>query len=90
VSVLFADGRVIDAILVLVALEALALLLHHRLTGRGPAPASVLPMLLAGAGLMAALRAALSGAWPGWIALGLLVALGAHLADLAGRWRTGR
>lgn len=43
--------------------------------------------LAAGAFLLLALRAALAGAGPVWIAASLLGALVAHLADLALRWR---
>ena len=47
----------------------------------------LLVTLLAGVGLLAAVRLALAGAaWP-WLALALLAALAAHLRDIAGRWR---
>ena len=84
---LFASGRIIDAILVLVALEAVALLLLRRRRGRGPAPASLLANLAAGAALMLALRTALTGAgWP-LTALCLLGALAAHAAEMWLRFR---
>ena len=51
---LFASGRIVDAILVLVALEAAALLLWRRRTGRGPAPVPLLCNLASGAALMLA------------------------------------
>jgi hypothetical protein len=82
-----ASGRAVDAILLLVLLEAGALAVYHRLTGRGPAAALVLPALLAGAALLLALRLALADAAPLWLALSLLAALFAHLFDLASRWR---
>ena len=76
---LFASGRIVDAILLLTAAEALMLLWRGR--------ADLFATLLAGFALLAALRLALAGAaWP-WLALALLVALAAHLADLARRWR---
>ena len=81
----FASGRIVDAILGLVAVEAVALLVLRRWTGRGPAPIALLSNLASGAALMLALRAALvQAAWPvvaGW----MLAALGAHLGDLLPR-----
>ncbi len=85
-SALFASGRVVDAILLVVLAEAVALALLHRATGRGPPPAALLPNLAAGACLLLALRGALRGAaWP-FLALCLLGSLVAHLADLRVRW----
>lgn len=84
---LFASGRVIDAILVLVALEAVALLAWRARTGRGPAPRPLLCNLASGAALMLAVRASLTGAaWP-VVAACLLGALGAHAGELALRIR---
>lgn len=84
---LFASGRIVDLILAAVALEAVLLLAYRRRTGRGIRPVGLLATLSAGAALLLALRAALIGAWWGWIALALSVALLAHLVDLAARWR---
>ena len=84
---LVASGRLVDAILVLVALEALLLALWHRRTGRGVPFVDLAPNLAAGAFLLLTARAALVDAhWP-WIAASLLLALLAHLLDLARRWR---
>jgi hypothetical protein len=83
---LFASGLVIDAILVLVALEALALIGLHRFTGRGPQPADLLGNLLSGAMLMLALRTALVGGWWGWVAICLAGSLAAHMVDLSIRF----
>lgn len=84
---LFADGHAIDAILVFVGIEAVALTLIHRRTARGIAPADLLPNLVSGTGLLLALRAALVDApWP-WIAASLLLGLVGHIADLASRRR---
>ncbi len=83
---LFQSGRIVDFILLLMALE-LAGLVAWRATGR-PAPGTpeVLSYLLSGAALLLALRIALTdGAWP-FIALALLLAFAAHLFELYRRW----
>ncbi|QIJ77409.1 hypothetical protein GU700_24200 [Methylobacterium sp. NI91] len=86
---LFVSGRIVDGILVLVALESLVLLGVRARWGRGPAPMALLSNLASGAALMLALRAALTGAaWPA-IAAWLFVALAAHLAELVIRFREG-
>ncbi|MEH3061342.1 MAG: hypothetical protein PGN33_00760 [Methylobacterium radiotolerans] len=81
----FASGRIVDGILLLVALEALALAWLAR-RGGPPLP-SLLANLASGAALMLALRAALVGA--GWVAVAgwMLAGLVAHLADLGLRVR---
>lgn len=85
---LFASGRIVDAILALVALEALLLVAYLRRTADGPAPLAVLGNLAAGFCLLLALRAAIGGfGWP-WMALALLAAGIAHLADLRVRLRS--
>ena len=77
---LFASGRIIDAILVLVVAEAGLIALRPGLFGpRAP----LLAGLAAGAGLMLAVRAALAGAPWFWIAAALGAALAAHLGELA-------
>lgn len=83
---LFDSGRVIDLIVALMVIEALALTALHHLTGRGIAPARLWPNLLAGAFLMLALRAALTGASATAIGSWLVLGLVGHLADLALRW----
>ena len=86
----FSSGRIVDAILVLVALEALALLALRWRTGRGPAPVALLCNLASGAALMLAVRAALIAAgWP-VVAFWMLVSLVAHLGDLVPRLRDRR
>lgn len=84
---LFTSGRLVDLILILVVLEAAALLVYWRRTGRGVAPSDLLPNLCAGAFLLLALRVMLTGG--GWMqACGCLAAAGlAHLVDLYRRWR---
>ncbi|TCT18224.1 hypothetical protein [Thiobaca trueperi] len=83
----FASGRVIDVILVMMLIEGLALTLYHRRTGKGIPPAGLAGFLLSGFVLLLTLRAALTGAWWGWICLGLTASLFTHLADLWLRWR---
>jgi len=84
---MFANGRIIDAILLLMVAEAAVLGLYNRRTGRGLPARQVVTVLMAGGLLMLALRAALTGA--AWSSVALFLGLGliAHLADLAGRWR---
>jgi hypothetical protein len=84
---LFASGRIVDLILALVVLEAIAIAVWHRRSGRGPTLSALLPNLCAGAALLLAVRAALVGAWWGWIAAPLLAALLAHVLDLRSRTR---
>lgn len=85
---LLASGRLVDLILVLMAVEAIALLVLWRRQARGVPPAQLLANLAAGGSLLLALRAALTGAhWP-WLGLWLTAALIGHLADLGLRWRT--
>ena len=79
----------IGCILAAMALEALALVVFHRRTGRGPPAASVLPNIAAGAMLLVGMRLALAGTSWGWISLCLLLSLAAHLADLRQRWTPG-
>jgi hypothetical protein len=74
--------RLVDAILALVAVEALALLWWRRARGRGPPVVQSLAFLGSGAALLLALRAALGG-WPAWVALGALLLAGvAHVVHL--------
>ncbi len=77
----------VDAILGLVVIEAAALLLLYRATGRGVPPRLALSMLPAGFFLLLTTRLALGGA--PWFTLcgALFLALCAHCADLWARWR---
>ncbi|MCX7891285.1 MAG: hypothetical protein N2544_02800 [Burkholderiales bacterium] len=84
---LFATGRIVDLILALMMLEAVALYAWRRLAGRGPTVLDLLPNFLAGGLLLFALRGALTGAGWRWIAACLAAALAAHSADLYRRWR---
>ncbi|HQR75047.1 MAG TPA: hypothetical protein PLR35_01345 [Burkholderiaceae bacterium] len=83
---LVASGRIVDLILVLVAVELAVFGYMRARRGRGIAWHALLPNLLAGAALLLALRAAITGAaWP-WIAAWLAAAGLAHVADLRVRW----
>lgn len=85
-SELLLSGRLIDIILLLVALE---ILLLRSLRSRGAPPVlALLPNLLAGASLLLALRLALGQASWVWLALALTTSLVAHLMDLRQRWRS--
>ncbi|MEQ8264847.1 hypothetical protein [Pseudohaliea sp.] len=79
----FASGRIVDALLLLVLVEAIVFLC----AGRGR---MLLPNLAAGACLLLALRSALTGAPVALTGLWLALAGVAHGLDVAGRWRTGR
>jgi len=81
------DPHLVDFALAVLAFEALALLGWRAVTGGGPAPVALLANLGAGAALLVVARAALAGVGAAWIAAGLAVALAAHFADLAARWR---
>jgi hypothetical protein len=83
---LFATGRIVDLILVLMIAEAFVLVGHHHLTGRGIAIAPLLTNMAAGACLLLALRAALSGLPWTVVALALGAAFGMHALDLRCRW----
>ena len=84
---LFASGRLVDLILVVVLIEAAALLLYWARARRGIAPFDLLPNLCAGAFLLLALRATLAGA--GWMMASLFLGAAglAHLTDVYRRWR---
>ncbi len=83
------DAGLVDLLLLVVALEAAALLAWSGLRG-GFSPADFAFNLGAGAALMIALRMALGGSGDGWIGGALALALVLHLADLARRLRRPR
>jgi hypothetical protein len=84
---LFASGRLVDLILIIVVIEGGCLSIFWRSRRRGVSPGDLLPNLCAGAFLLLALRLALGGA--GWeLSCASLAAAGlAHLVDLSRRWR---
>jgi hypothetical protein len=81
---LFVTGRVADVILALMILEAVVLAVHFLKTRRGPSPGQFGYNLAAGACLVLAFRAAITGAR--WEAIATLLAASgvAHSMDL---WR---
>jgi hypothetical protein len=81
---LFASGRIVDLILLVVLFEAAALSLYHRTTGRGLGTVDVVTALLPGVCLLLALRATLTHAPWTSVAAWLAAALATHLTDL---WR---
>ena len=81
---LFVSGRIIDAILVLIAVEIAAIMAIRSRSGLRAMP--LLANIGAGASLMIALRISLtSGDWH-WIAVCLFIALVFHAIDVASRW----
>ena len=83
----FAQGWIVDLILALVAVEAIALAAVYIKRRRASSLPGIVANLLAGAFLLVALRCALVDADWRWIALSLAAALVAHTADMAARWR---
>ena len=83
---LFASGRIIDGIIVLMVLETVALLALRTITNNGVSPRGLLPFMAAGICLMLALRTALvDGSWM-VIAGMLMLAFVFHILDIALRW----
>lgn len=82
---LFDNGAIVLVILVLVVIEAVALFVYHRKTGRGIAAIPMLANLAAGGCLMLAIRSALLD--HPWTTVGLFMALAliAHLLDFGSR-----
>ncbi|MCC5885166.1 MAG: hypothetical protein JJT88_01900 [Gammaproteobacteria bacterium] len=81
------SGLAVDLVLAVLLLEGVVLTLLYLRRGIGVTPARLWPMLGAGAGLLLALRAGITGAGWYWVIAGLLLALCAHLYDLLGRWQ---
>ena len=84
---IFTGTALIDLVIALTAVEALALAAYHRRTGRGVPVGDFAANLVAGLCLMFALRSALGGAGGAAIAVFLLGAGVAHGTDLWRRWR---
>lgn len=84
---LLQSGRLIDFILVLVALEVLAFAVLPRFVRGMPGLSKLWPTLLSGVCLMVAVRLALTDAPALWIMGALLASLIAHVTDIASRVR---
>lgn len=82
---LFATGRIVDILLLFVAIEVAVLYALRRRIGLDVP--QILANVAAGLFLMLALRVALTGGSWTWIAAALFAALLAHAADLATRAR---
>jgi hypothetical protein len=87
VNLVIDSAMLVDVVLAMTALEAVALLVWRGRTGAGIRAADLLPNLAAGAFLILGVRLAIDGhAWYA-IAPCMLASLGAHLVDLARRWQ---
>jgi hypothetical protein len=82
------SGLVVDLIILLVFAEAALLWWLRQRLRRGPGLAAVWPTLISGVLLLLVARAALTGAWWGWIALLLALAGLSHILDLVLRARS--
>lgn len=82
-----AAGTLLEWVIALMLLEAVVLLAWRRRTGGGLPVGAVLCVLASGIFLMLAVRAALVSAGVATVAVWLLAALAAHVADIALRWQ---
>ena len=85
---LFASGRIVDLILLLVVIEVMALALVRAKSARGLALRDLLGGLAPGVFLLLALRSTMM--LSGWsvTAFWLAIAFAAHVADLSRRWKS--
>jgi len=79
-SAFFSSGRAVDAILGVLAFEAIALIVM----GRAKSITNIVTQAAPGVCLLLALRECLTGVGWAWIAFWLALSFPAHLADL---WR---
>lgn len=83
------SGAIAYVVIAVMVVEAVVLLAYRKRTGRGIPHGALVANLMAGAGIILALQAALLGwAWP-WIMAFLTLSFAAHLADLRNRWHAG-
>lgn len=87
VLALLADGRLLEGVVALMLVEAVVLLWWRHRTGGGLPASGVLCVLASGIFLMLAVRAALVDRDTNAVAVWLLAALAAHVADLVVRWQ---
>ena len=83
----FAGGRAVDVALAALVVEGVVLGVYHARTGRGLRARELVANLAAGACLLLALRAALTGGDWRVVAAWLVGAFAANLADLGQRLR---
>jgi hypothetical protein len=86
----FAGGRSIEFVLVLIALEAIVLMVLWWMRRCPLPPMATLLILAPGTSLLLAARAALAGASFVWVSSLFLLALLIHLVDLRQRWQERR
>ncbi len=79
----------IDLVISFTLLEAAALVVYHRITGKGVTPRDFALNMVSGLCLMFALRCLAHDAGSAWVALFLVAAGLAHGTDLWWRWRRG-
>ncbi len=89
-SLFVASGHVFDLVIAVLVIEAIAIVYHHRSTGRGVSPADLAGTFVAGLGLLLAARFAVTGWAAEWVGASLVLAFLGHAADLARRWRSSR
>ncbi len=82
---LFASGRIIDLLLILVIGEFVIFVLYQRINQRGIGISGITANLISGAFLLVAVRLALVQAWWAWIACCLLISFLAHILDMTQR-----
>lgn len=81
------SGRIVDIMVLFVAIEVIVLIVYWRRTGRGVPTVPLLANVGAGGSLMLALGATLKGLDTSIIAVCLVSSLVFHLTDLAIRWK---
>jgi len=79
-SALFANGRAVDIVLVVMLVEAAILIVRRR-----AAAATIVLAFLPGALILLGVRAALTGAGWQWVALALAASFPVHLLDVRRR-----
>jgi hypothetical protein len=86
----FAGARSIESVLLLIALEAIVLMVLWWMRRCPLPPLATLLILAPGTCLLVAARAALAGASWVWVSSLFLMALVIHLVDLRQRWQERR
>lgn len=83
----FESGRIVDVMLIVIAIEVAVLCAYRLRTGRGLSVSTIVLNAGAGGSLMVALKLLwVDAAWH-WIAMALLSSLAFHSGDLVQRWR---